>query len=515
MRNIWFFIPFLGLSGFLGGCSTEVTELPNIIIVLADDLGYGDVSAFNPESKIKTPHLDQMAAEGLIATDAHSPAAVCTPTRYGILTGRYPWRSRLKQGVLTGNSKALISSDRTTIASLLKEKGYSTGFIGKWHLGWDWAIREGQVMEGDGWNPRDFDAIDFTQPISNGPKELGFDYSFGHAGSLDMAPYVYVENGKITASPDRVTVDKGQYSWWREGPTGSDFVHEQVTPLCFEKASEFIQEQRVSEAPFFLYLALPSPHTPVLPTEAWQGQSGLLPYADFMMMIDDYMGKLMAELPENTLVFFTSDNGASPAGGIEAFKELNHYSSYIYRGHKADLFEGGHRVPFIAHWPGRIPAGTELTQAISLTDFMATFAELLDRPLADEEGEDSFSFLSLLEGSGSQFGDSAPRLLVHQSIDGNLALRSGDYKLLATPGSGGWSAPRANDSIIGSLPPFQLYDLASDPGELKNLWWSQTDLGHTLLGQLEDIIQSGRSRPGGMVSNDDFDGNWHQVKFEY
>lgn len=512
MCNFWFLIPLLG---FLIGCSAEATELPNIVIVLADDLGYGDVGAFNPESKIKTPYLDRMAAEGLIATDAHSPAAVCTPTRYGILTGRYPWRSQLKSGVLTGNSKALIPKDRTTIASLLKEKGYSTGFIGKWHLGWDWAVREGMEITGAGWNAEDFDAIDFTQPISNGPKELGFDYSFGHSGSLDMAPYVYVENSRVTALPDRVTVDKGTYSWWREGPTGADFVHEQVTPLCFEKASAFIQDHRMKEAPFFLYLALPSPHTPVLPTEEWQGQSGLLPYADFMMMIDDYMGTLMAELPENTLVFFTSDNGASPAGGIEAFKALDHYSSYIYRGHKADLYEGGHRVPFIAHWSGRIPAGTELGQPISLTDFMATFAELVGRPLEDGEGEDSFSFLSYLDGRVFGVVDSTLRLLVQQSIDGNLALRSGDYKLLATPGSGGWSAPRAGDSIIGSLPPFQLYDLANDPGEAHNLWWSQIDLGFTLLEQLEDIIQSGRSRPGGVVSNDDFDGNWHQVKFEY
>ncbi len=513
MRNFWYFIP---LCGWLFGCASEKPPLPNIIIVLADDLGYGDIGAFNQESKIKTPHLDQMAAEGLIATDAHSPAAVCTPTRYGILTGRYPWRSRLKRGVLTGNSSALIPNDRTTIASLLKEKGYATGFVGKWHLGWDWAVKEGREIKGEGWNAGDFDAIDFTRPINNGPKELGFDYSFGHAGSLDMAPYVYVENGRVTAPPDRVTVDEGQYSWWRRGPTGADFIHEQVTPLCFEKASAFIQEQSMEAAPFFLYLALPSPHTPVLPTREWEGQSGLLPYADFMMMIDHYMGQLMAKLPENTLIFFTSDNGASPAGGIEAFKAFDHYSSYIYRGHKADLYEGGHRVPFIAHWSERIEPGSVVSQPLSLTDFMATFSELIDRPLDNGEGEDSFSFLSWLDRRVQDDElTSSQRVLVQQSIDGNLALRMGDYKLLAAPGSGGWSFPKASDTIINSLPPYQLYHIVNDPGETVNLWEDQKDFGVTLIQQLEKLIADGRSRPGESVANDNFDGNWAQIEFDY
>ena len=210
------------------GCQQETP--PNIIFVLADDLGYGDISAFSENNKIKTPNIDGLASEGIRFTDAHSPSAVCTPTRYGVLTGRYSWRSRLKNGVLTGNSPALIPNTRSTAASILQKNGYHTAFIGKWHLGWDWAMKDSTAVGGAGWDAKDFDNIDFTKPVKNNPNDLGFDYAYGHSGSLDMAPYVYVENGRVTEIPDTVTVNTGKYSWWRKGPTGSDFIHEDVTP---------------------------------------------------------------------------------------------------------------------------------------------------------------------------------------------------------------------------------------------------------------------------------------------
>ncbi|MEM7382406.1 MAG: arylsulfatase, partial [Bacteroidota bacterium] len=374
---------FVGVTALLFLSATAVgvsqEKHPNIIYVLADDLGYGDIAAFNEQGKIPTPNLDRMASEGMMFTDAHTSSAVCTPTRYGILTGRYNWRSRLKSGVLTGKSKALIPASRKTVAAVLKEKNYATAFIGKWHLGWDWAQKKQGEFGGEGWNPEDFGNIDFSKAVKNGPNDLGFEYTYGHSGSLDMAPYVYVENGMPTQLPDRVTLNKNKYSWWREGPTASDFIHEEVTPNFFERSFKYIREKSKEGKPFFLYLALPSPHTPILPTEEWQGKSGLNPYGDFVMMIDAYMGQLQKVISEtgiekNTLLIFTSDNGCSPEANFEVLKQKGHLPGYKYRGHKADIFEGGHRVPFIVKWPEVIEKGRVSDKTICTTDLMATCA---------------------------------------------------------------------------------------------------------------------------------------------
>jgi arylsulfatase A-like enzyme len=311
---------------------------PNIIYVLADDLGYGDISILNKNGKIRTPNIDRLGKEGIIFTDAHTSSSVCTPTRYGIITGRYSWRSRLKESVLFGYSKALIPSTRTTVASMLQTHEYSTAFIGKWHLGWDWAIKDSADINENDLNSKNLENIDFSKPIKNGPKDLGFEYSYGHSGSLDMAPYVYVENGMPTEVPFTATSNISKYSWWREGPTASDFIHEDVTPNFFKKSFEYIKERSKEENPFFLYLALPSPHTPILPTKEWKDKSGLNPYGDFVMMVDDYMGQLEkvikeAGIEENTIVIFTSDNGCSPEANFEILKQKGHNPSYIYRGH--------------------------------------------------------------------------------------------------------------------------------------------------------------------------------------
>ena len=512
-------IQLIASSGFYfskdDNTKLEKENPPNIIYILTDDLGYGDISVFNLNGKIKTPNIDNLAKEGMMFTDAHTSSSVCTPTRYGILTGRYNWRSNLKNGVLTGKSKALIPNSRTTIASMLKKQGYQTAFIGKWHLGWDWAIINKEDNSGEGWDAKDFDNIDFNKPVKNGPKELGFDYSYGHNGSLDMAPYVYVENGNPTAIPTNNTENTGKYSWWRKGPTSPDFDHEDVTPYFFRKAINFVKEYANKKSPFFLYLALPSPHTPILPTKEWQGKSELNPYGDFVMMIDDYVGQLITQvdrsgISKNTIIVFTSDNGCSPAVKIDELTAKNHHPSYIYRGHKADIFEGGHRVPFIVKWPNNVVANSKSDQTICTTDFMATAAEISGYQLKDNEAEDSFNMLPLLNGSFT--GNSFRKVTVHHSINGSFAIRKGDFKLIMCPDSGGWSFPNPEKDkvFIAGLPKMQLYNLKSDPGEQHNLINSYPEKVEELKQLLNKTIVEGRSTRGVKQQNDT--GNsWKQL----
>jgi arylsulfatase A-like enzyme len=467
---------------------------PNIIFILADDMGYGDVGAFNRDGKIKTPALDRLAAGGMRFTDAHTTSSVCTPTRYGIMTGRYNWRSTLKSGVLGGASPALIERERTTVASMLKASGYTTAYIGKWHLGWNFA-------------KDDKGRIDFSKEVTHTPNDLGFDYAYGHCGSLDMAPYVYVENGRCTAIPTETTVNTGKYSWWRKGLTAPDFVHEDVTPNFFRRGIKFVKEKANGNKPFFLYLPLPSPHTPILPTEQWQGKSGLNPYGDFVMMVDDYIGQLLetvkqAGIEDNTLVLFATDNGCSPAAKIEELIAGGHYPNGIYRGHKADIFEGGHRIPFIAKWPNVIKAGTENPQTICTVDLFGTLADIVDYQIKDNEAEDSYSILPLLEGKEIK-GD-LREATVHHSINGSFAIRQGDWKLAMCPGSGGWSFPRPGQdkAELAKLPPVQLYNLKDDPSEQNNLQGKYPDKVKELKALLTKYVAEGRSTPGASQKND-------------
>jgi arylsulfatase A-like enzyme len=419
--------------------------------------------------------------------------------------------------VLTGKSKALIPGTRETVASLLKQKGYHTAFIGKWHLGWDWALKDGANFDGEGWNPDDFEGIDFTRPVIHTPNELGFDYAYGHSGSLDMAPYVYVENGKITARVNSVTGNKGKYSWWRKGPTANDFDHEQVTPNFFRRSVNYIKNNAGKEKPFFLYLALPSPHTPILPTGRWKGKSNLNPYGDFVMMIDDYVGQLTraiegAGIEENTLIIFTSDNGCSPEADFELLEQKGHFPSHIYRGHKADIYEGGHRVPFIARWPAKITAGTFSDKTICTTDFLATCADIVALKPGEHVGEDSFSILPLLEDPNSE--RYARVTTVHHSINGSFAIRKNQWKLIFAPGSGGWSSPKPGSEEIKKLPKFQLYDLSSDPGETLNLYSIKREITRELTELMATCLKEGRSTPGKRQTNDAplyGDKNWKQI----
>jgi arylsulfatase A-like enzyme len=485
---------------------------PNIVYILADDLGYGDVQCLNPAGKIATPNLDRLAAAGMVFTDAHSGSAVCTPTRYSILTGRYSWRSRLQSGVLGGCSPRLIEAGRLTVAELLRRAGYRTTAIGKWHLGMDWALKPGKprftdaIEKGaDGWN------VDFTRPIAGGPTAVGFDEYFGISGSLDMVPYTFIEDDRVAAIP---TVDKeflmmhgrpGKAT--RKGPAAADFEAGDVLPALAERAVSTIR-RRADDAkagrPFFLYLALAAPHTPIAPLKPWLGKSGLNPYADFVMQVDAAVGEVLGALDReglagDTLVVFTSDNGCSPEAKFDELRARGHDPSCGVRGHKADIFEGGHRVPFVARWPGVVAPHARSDQLIGLMDFMATCAEILGERLPDDAGEDSVSILPALQGK-----DRGPlrESLVHHSINGSFAIRQGDWKLALCADSGGWSAPRPGTEDAQGLPPVQLYNLATDPVERHNIQDQHPDVVVRLTGLLEKIVADGRSTPGRKQEND-------------
>jgi arylsulfatase A-like enzyme len=510
-----------GVSSVLGmtSCTTkqnQIQEKPNVIYILADDMGYGDIEALNDECKIKTPNLNKLANQGMIFSDAHTSSAVSTPTRYGILTGRYNWRSKLKNGVLGGRSNHLIPNSRTTVASLMKKQGYNTGYIGKWHLGWDWARKSNEKRKDIDQLGYNEDNIDYTKPVKNNPNDLGFDYAYGHCGSLDMAPYVYVENGMPTMVPTKETVNKGKYSWWRKGPTSDDFIHDDVTPNFFRRAIKFVDQKSKENKPYFLYLPLPSPHTPILPTAEFQGKSGINDYCDFVMLVDSYVGKLMDAVEKsgkakNTMIVFTTDNGCSPAAKFQEMLDKGHSPSYKSRGHKADIYEGGHHVPFIVSWPNVVKAGSKSDEILCTTDLMATLADITGTKLNDNEGEDSYSFLPILQGE--DLNEPLREATIHHSINGSFAIRKGDWKLCMCPGSGGWSFPRPNSKEAKTLPKVQLYNLKEDVGEQNNLEAKYPEKVKELKALLTRIILDGRSTKGAVQANDPIKKEWKQIAF--
>jgi len=484
---------------------------PNIVFILADDMGYGDVSCFNENSKINTPNIDKLASQGVMFTDAHTSSAVCTPTRYSIMTGRYNWRSTLKKSVLSGYSKSLIKPDRLTIAGFLKNNGYNTGYIGKWHMGWDWAIAD-DTRKDDVDALDAYPAVDFSRRVKNGPDTHGFDYSYGFCGSLDMAPYVWVENGFPTMVPTKTTQNKTKQGWWRKGLTSDDFVHQQILPHIKDKAIAYIKENANGKNPFFLYLPLSAPHTPIIPTKEFEGKSELdNPYGDFVMEVDWVVGEVMKTLEEqgltnNTLIVFTSDNGCSPQANYEQLVSQGHNPSYVFRGHKADIFEGGHRVPYIVTWAGKIkPAKSD--KIICSTDFFATAADIINADIPDNVAEDSFSFLLDL---GMKSSAEQRKSIIHHSINGSFAFRKGNMKVCFCPGSGGWSDPKPDSKGIELLPNVQLYNLSTDIGEKNNLQLEHPEIVKEFKKELMSIIDNGRSTAGAKQTNDGTD-NWPQL----
>jgi arylsulfatase A-like enzyme len=509
--GVAWFAAALYLASFILPATAAVRPRPNLVLILCDDLGYGDVRCLNPNGKIATPHLDRLASQGMVFTDAHSSSAVCSPTRYSLMTGRYSWRSRLQSGVLGGLSPRLIEEGRLTVAALLRERGYHTAVIGKWHLGMDWVrVAGGGVTELGIETAQQHRNVDYAQSIRNGPNAVGFDYYFGISASLDMVPYAFIENDRL---PNLPTDDKSYpltlgvaERRTRHGPAAPQFEAEEVLPILTRRAVEHIS-QRAADAqagrPFFLYVPLNAPHTPVLPTREWQGRSGISPYADFVMQTDASIGEIIAaldrhNLASNTLVIATSDNGCSPEANFAQLAAAGHHPSHTFRGAKADLFEGGHRVPFIARWPGRVRAQSTNHALIGLVDILATCADLLGVKLPPNAGEDSVSFLPSLLG---QRGASSRSTLVHHSINGSFAIRQGHWKLALSPDSGGWSSPRPGSPAAKGLPDTQLYNLETDIGETRNLQARHPKVAARLTALLEQQIAQGRSTRGPPQTN--------------
>lgn len=470
-------------------------EMPNIVVVLADDLGYGDLKSYNPNSKIPTPNLDRLAAEGRRFTDAHSPDSVCTPTRYALLTGRYAWRSRLKSGVLSDTSLPLIEPDRLTMGQMLQEEGYRTGAVGKWHLGYRWALKNpnaGQAVEN----------IDWSGALLDGQLQHGFDYSFG----LGKPGWTFLENGRVLSEPTE-PFDWRHIPAFLIGPNNAvghrspAYTHERMLPRFTEEAVGFIDRSAQSEKPFFLYFTPMTPHRPVVPNDAFADRSAAGLYGDFVVELDWAVGQLMAALDrngvaDNTLIIVSSDNGPE----VDAYRrvlEYDHRSMGRWRGVKRDTWEGGHRVPLLARWPSRISAGTSSDETVCLTDWMATIASLVGYDLPNDSAEDSYDIGPSLWGPDPV--EPIREATVHHGIRGWFAIRQGDWVLIEDhPGD---NNSRANGEPAwlrrerGSDAPAEgeLFNLASDPGQTRNRIAEEPDRAAAMKALLQRYRTEGRS----------------------
>ncbi|RCH54354.1 hypothetical protein DJ568_13785 [Mucilaginibacter hurinus] len=462
-------------------------QKPNIIFILADDMGYGDLSCYNPESKIRTPNIDRLAANGIKLTNAHSASSVCTPSRYSIMTGRYPFRSKMKFGVLWTYDWPLIDKGTLTVGEFLKDNGYQTGIVGKWHLGWNWPIKPGEQIDTNKLGGRNLQQskareqqIDITRPLTGGPLACGFDYQFG-IDIPSLPPFCFIENGKVLGPPltQVKNDDKGTFPGYVQQGWNSHYI----MPAFMDKAALFVSEKAKTGQPFFLYLPLAIPHHPIAPGKAYKGKSKMGEYGDAVQEMDGYIGNLMQQLKElniadNTLVIFASDNGSIMDAGSSTtngewsvagagYKFFGHKSNKNFRGIKGDIYEGGHRVPFIASWPKEIPAGGSSDAAISLTDFFATCAGIINIPLPDGCADDSFDLSPILKGKNTK-KPVRPSIIFHSSR-GNLAIEKGNWKYIDCNNSGGsLKNPLVKDTIYAT--PGQLYNIQTDPAEKDNLY---------------------------------------------
>ncbi len=481
-------------------------EQPNIIFILADDMGIGDISALNDESKIQTPNLDKLIAQGMNFSDAHTASSVCTPTRYGLLTGRYPWRSELKMGVVQGYSKAVVSPEIDTVPKLLKRAGYNTAMTGKWHLGFQWTYKEGEepVCELNVDSKEVENRIDYTKPFTGGPLDCGFDYFYGMVASPGMPPYTFLENHRVAMLPTE------QQAWYgprddfpagkkkdyerkatmlRPGLKAPGFESNQVMLRYTEKAVEYLQGQN-ADTPFFLYVPYASPHTPVVPRDEFKGTSKAGIYGDFVQELDWSVGQIFQTLEkqgltENTIVVFTADNGHAPASFPMHFKEkYGHDPERGLNGHKAQLYEGGHRVPFIVRWPAKIKADSVCDTTINLNDLYATCAVLTGQKTDVNQGVDSYNMLDLLLGGSAYERPTS----VHVDYGGKFAIRKGDWKLI----------------MNGNLKQQQLFNLKNDLGEKNNLIGNpeHAPMVRVLTDGLTSVVENGRTTPGPKLEND-------------
>lgn len=504
MRRIICSVAFAALTSV-----AAAADRPNIVFILADDLGYGDVGCYNPESKIPTPNLDKLASEGMSFTDAHSPSTVCTPTRYSVLTGRMAFRTGMR-GVFTGvGGPCMIEDSRLTFPQMLRNKGYATALFGKWHVGLSVLAKDGQPINRSG--RAAVERIDYSRAIPDAPIHRGFDQFFGTAccPTTDWL-YAFIDGDRIPVPP-RGVVDKSRlpshpYSNdCRPGFVAPDFDLEEVDMVFLEKSRKFLQ-RHVSEnpdQPFFLFHSCQAAHLPSFPADAFKGKTKAGPHGDFIFELDYVVGQLMRTLEQlgvadNTLVFFSSDNGPEVPTVVAMRRDHQHNGARPWRGMKRDQWEGGHRVPMIARWPGRIEAGSTTDQTVCLTDLMATCAAVVGAKLPNGAAEDSCDFLPVL--LGSQGDQPVRRYTLHQTISLALAIRRGPWKYLDHKGSGGnnYNSERLRPFILEEKAPEapgQLYNLDTDPGETDNLYFKHPEIVEELKSQLEKYKQSGRSAP--------------------
>jgi len=471
----------------LYAADAATVKKPNIVFILADDMGIGDSSVYNPKSKIQTPNIDRLAQQGMRFTDAHAGGPICVPSRYSLMTGEYSsrtWDSWPPKG------NKLSDPKKVTVASLLKSAGYDTAMVGKWHLG----------MEN---NRKDLTDL----KVKNSPVKFGFDTFFGINQSLDTDPYFYVEGDRMVAAPTehtkgqkgdpkKVSKPEIQGPMWREGAIAPGFVHKECLPLFTTKANDYLKSRSGNTNPFFLYLAFAGPHAPWLPSGEFQGKSAVGDYGDFVVMVDDCIGKVLQTLEkqglaENTLVIFSSDNG--PLWFEQDTAMYGHNAAGIYRGHKLDYYEGGHREPFIVRWPGKVIPGSTSDQMVNFTDMMATFADLSGVALPPGAGVDSFSILPALLSkppSGPVRTDS-----IHEQYGAKLALayRQGDWKLLLPKGVFKVMNKTINPAAMDGIKGFELYDMKNDPAESKNLAEANPQKTKALFELLKSDIERGRS----------------------
>ncbi|MBI1374393.1 MAG: sulfatase-like hydrolase/transferase [Phycisphaera sp.] len=494
--------------------SAAATNRPNIVILYADDLGYGDVSCNNPDrGKLHTIHIDTLASQGMRFTDAHSSSGVCSPSRYTLLTGRYHWRTRLQKGIVGLWERPLIDADRLTVAGMLKQAGYRTAMIGKWHLGWDWPIDKNQhaLLNGaNGATPSDKQraawAEIFSKPIGGGPTARGFDTYFG-TDVPNWPPYCFIENDHTVGIPNAfLPADQFRnHLASRQGPALEGWDLEEILPTLGDRACAMIKDAAAKDEPYFLYMPLTSPHTPLAVADPWKGKSGLGAYGDMVLETDAVIGRVLDAIEQSgeadhTLVVMTSDNGCAPYIGVAELEKQGHYPSGPLRGYKSDGWEGGHRVAFIVRWPGVVRAGSVCDQLVSQADLMRTFAEIVGVELPDTAGEDSVSLLPLLRGADKPVRETE----ISQSMGGLLTIRRGNWKLMVGQGSGGWT--KGSDDQPG-----QLYNLAADVAEQSNLFNAEPKIAAEMTALLEKQVTEGRSTPGTPQKND-VEVKWNRMK---
>ena len=487
-------------------------KMPNIVFILADDLGYGDVACYNRESKVPTPNLDRLAKQGMLFTDAHSPSTVCTPTRYSLLTGRMAFRAGMR-GVFTGvGGPCLIKKDRLTLPQMLKNKGYATACFGKWHVGMTFLDKDGKRVTAGG--VKGVKQADFTRAIPDAPIHRGFDKFFGTAccPTTDWL-YAYIDGDRVPVPPtgllDQGPLPKHPYSRDnRRGMIAPGYDLEQVDLVFLKKSQEFM-EQHVKaspDKPFFLYHSMQAVHLPSFPADQFKGKTKAGPHGDFIFELDHIVGELMKTLDrlgvaDNTLVMFASDNGPEVPTVLSMRKDHKHDGARPWRGVKRDQWEGGHRVPFIVRWPGKVKPGTTSDQLTSLTDVMATCAAVVGAKLPDNAAEDSYNILPVL--LGMQGDKPVRRYMIQQSITPAMSIRGGDWKYLDHKGSGGnsytregrWSMKPYALKELALDAPGQLYNLKTDPGETTNLYFKHPEIVKELKAKLDHFMASGRSRP--------------------